>query len=267
VFQKSILIKHLNNTIMATSYKGRLKGFPTEVVEKMLEYQLAQGNILATKAFERDKSCSLLAGGFDWRAAPEGTEFWREVIHNEDFNLFFEKYPRTDNTNSVGYGGDIAEFPIEVVEKMLEHQAGQGNPKDISVFERFSRMSADEGGFNWPNVDGYPNFWARVIRHKDFDLFFEKYPRTSTTQKDIVKQISELEQSKEDSQLPRWVLVSNDPNGKYERRLLFVIVPNVDSKYLCWTQQVGTNEEIERQGSANAWKYMKEIPHTVNIID
>jgi hypothetical protein len=73
------------------------------------------------------------------------------------------------------YGGDIKDFPIEVVEKMLERQVKQGNKRDVSVFERLS--NAEYEGFNWKNtIEGFA-FWINVISGKNFALFFEKYPK------------------------------------------------------------------------------------------
>ena len=46
------------------------------------------------------------------------------------------------------YGGEIKDFPPEIVEKMLEKQVEQGNKRDVSVFEKNSCLNARQGGFN-----------------------------------------------------------------------------------------------------------------------
>lgn len=74
------------------------------------------------------------------------------------------------------YKGQLEGFPQEVVEKMLDEQEAQGNKRDVSVFEAAVNSGAYDG-FDWNDtVDGY-YFWQRVIGTKDFDLFFEKYPK------------------------------------------------------------------------------------------
>lgn len=71
--------------------------------------------------------------------------------------------------------GDLENFPIEVVEKMLVEQFKQLGKTDIAVFQ-YNRTDAKKG-FCWDNtVDGH-DFWNDVIRRKKFDLFFERYPK------------------------------------------------------------------------------------------
>lgn len=72
--------------------------------------------------------------------------------------------------------GDLKNFPIEVIEKMLQEQYKQYGEKDISIFQN-NRHS--EKGFRWDStVDGH-DFWNDVIRGKKFHVFFERYPKLS----------------------------------------------------------------------------------------
>ena len=73
---------------------GDIKGFPIEVVQKMLERQVEQGHTEDIKAFQ-ENSCSTFYG-FDWNTSEEGHAFWNEVISQKDFDLFFKKYPKVD---------------------------------------------------------------------------------------------------------------------------------------------------------------------------
>lgn len=74
--------------------------------------------------------------------------------------------------------GNIKEFPIEVVQKMVDEQIRQGNRPDVSIFsDRLLRLGSDHGGFSWHlTADGY-DFWNCVINMGHFALFFEKYPK------------------------------------------------------------------------------------------
>ena len=73
--------------------------------------------------------------------------------------------------------GDLENFPIEVVEKMLIEQYKQLGKTDIDVFQYDRTKSKDNGGFRWDStIDGH-DFWNDVIRGKKFDLFFERYPK------------------------------------------------------------------------------------------
>ena len=75
-------------------YKKELKGFPTEVVEKMLERQVEQGNERNVEVFENCSSAPECWGGFDWSKTNEGEGFWAKVISCRNFPLFFERYPK-----------------------------------------------------------------------------------------------------------------------------------------------------------------------------
>lgn len=75
------------------------------------------------------------------------------------------------------YGGEISHTPIEIVERMLIEQVAQGNPKDISVFEKDRGTNKPDGGFNWhQTIDG--DMWSDVLISDDFTEFYEKYPKT-----------------------------------------------------------------------------------------
>ena len=73
--------------------------------------------------------------------------------------------------------GEIADFPMEVVERMVYEQINQSQKPNPTVFAIKNSAPTGEGGFSWTfTEDGYA-FWERVIRKKDWDLFFSKYPR------------------------------------------------------------------------------------------
>ena len=68
---------------------GRIKDFPIEVEQKMVERCLEENEVnIITKL-----QISRLAG-FTWRNSIEGYDFWDGVIYKKNFNLFFEKYPK-----------------------------------------------------------------------------------------------------------------------------------------------------------------------------
>jgi hypothetical protein len=73
--------------------------------------------------------------------------------------------------------GDIKEYPIEVVEKMIEEQIKQGNCPNVEVFQRYANADTADGGFNWSDTKDGDDFWMEVIDDGNFELFFEKYPK------------------------------------------------------------------------------------------
>ena len=73
--------------------------------------------------------------------------------------------------------GDIKDFPIEVVEKMIEEQVKQGNYPNVEVFQNNITADRNNDGFSWDDAEDEYDFWEAVIDNDNFDLFFEKYPK------------------------------------------------------------------------------------------
>ena len=78
--------------------------------------------------------------------------------------------------------GDIKDFPIEVVQRMVDCQLEQDNKACIDVLQ-----GEKTGGFEWRKTKEGLDFWHKVIEHKNFNLFFQKYPKQKqlTIQKDM----------------------------------------------------------------------------------
>ena len=74
--------------------KRQLEGFPKEIIKRMLECQEEQGNKRNISIFENNTAAVKKAGGFLWSETYENFSFWCNVIHNKNFNVFFEKYPK-----------------------------------------------------------------------------------------------------------------------------------------------------------------------------
>lgn len=69
------------------------------------------------------------------------------------------------------------EVPQEIVELMLQRQVEQGNARDISVFQCKYNSNKNQSGFTWMDtIEGY-DFWNNVLFKKEFNVFFEKYPK------------------------------------------------------------------------------------------
>ena len=168
--------------------KGDLIGFPKEIISRMLYCQEEQGNPRDVSVFEKGRAAGQYNKGFTWNETKEGSLFWSKVINTKDFDIFFEKYPKKDNQdnsqefrvddleNYIPKGG-LEGFPKEIIARMLECQEEQGNPRDISVFEKLIDAGQCIEGFDWNKTQEDYDFWREVIRHKDFDRFFEKYPK------------------------------------------------------------------------------------------
>lgn len=99
---------------------GKIENFPIEIVKKMVEEQVRQGNKADVTIFQRNLLANPLVGGFLWKNTEDGAPFWDRVILARDFNLFFRKYPRVDS--KVYIIGD-SEIGIDII-KTLEKYGG-----------------------------------------------------------------------------------------------------------------------------------------------
>ena len=94
------------------------------------------------------------------------------------------------------YKGHLKGFPSEIVEKMMERQEEQGNSKNYTVFEKRRGVDSSQGGFTWHRTREYlenTEFWAEVLNRRNFKLFYEMYPKSTFSVKDIY---SEFENKK-----------------------------------------------------------------------
>lgn len=65
--------------------------------------------------------------------------------------------------------GEIADFPLHVVQAMCDEQVRQGNPFSPSVFRARKRADRPKGGFTWAYSKRGHDFWYELISSRDFD--------------------------------------------------------------------------------------------------
>ena len=129
--------------------------------------------------------------------------------------------------------GEIADFPMEVVERMVYEQISQRQKPNPTAFAIKRSAAPSEGGFSWAATeDGY-TFWEKVIRKKDFDLFFSKYPRKTVV-----------------SESKKWVYAV----GNY----------NIGQKVIDTLVEHGGVNQLNYTGDCEEWIYY--IEPTTNII-
>jgi hypothetical protein len=73
--------------------------------------------------------------------------------------------------------GEIKDFPIEVVQKMVDCQVEQGNKADVTVFQKSRCEMKEDNGFSWNETAEGFSFWSNIVDYKEFNIFFEKYPK------------------------------------------------------------------------------------------
>ena len=103
--------------------------------------------------------------------------------------------------------GAIKEFPIEVVQEMVNEQVRQVANADVGVFQERVYAGCVIGGFDWSNSVMGADFWYDVLYCKRFDIYFQKNHKNQN--KDISKIMK-----KEEKKTEKKVVVSKE---KYDK--------------------------------------------------
>lgn len=74
---------------------------------------------------------------------------------------------------------ELKEFPLAIVQKMVERQVMQGNPANVKVFQADPTAPQSDGGFEWEDSPEGWDFWGSVIEGMEFNVFFERYPESN----------------------------------------------------------------------------------------
>lgn len=70
---------------------------------------------------------------------------------------------------------NIANFPVEIVQTMVDRQVMCYNKPDPSIFAENLYATVDNGGFDWDKTSEGYDFWKDIIVNKNFKKFFEKF--------------------------------------------------------------------------------------------
>ena len=140
--------------------KGELKGFPKEIIARMLDCQEEQGNPRDISVFEKQRVEGKNKGGFTWDETKEGDSFWSDLLTNKDFNLFFEKYPKKAHQFRVG--DEVIDIITRQKGKIFKISA-----KDNSVFSMYVDFNERKDIYaldgRYYAIDKYP----RLLHYRD----------------------------------------------------------------------------------------------------
>lgn len=110
-------------TVKKSDLKGKIADFPIEVVQKMVDEQVAQGNRPNVEIFQKKPQAEHEYRGFDWNETFDDSVFWNDVINNKKFNIFFAKYPKnkiiSKDKNEVCKHESLKEKDEEIVENAV----------------------------------------------------------------------------------------------------------------------------------------------------
>jgi len=234
----------------ANRYKGDLKGFPTEVVEKMLEFQVAQGNKRDVTVFENDKRGVKDDGGFDWRSdnIVGIPDFFSRVIGERDFSLFFKVFPNPET-----FSGKIKGWPKEIVHAMISNQVKQGNKPDKSIFEEIPSRNLYNRGFDWDKSTEGSLLWEKVLANGNHKAFFDKDIEESKPDVDL-KNLEEVKKAILSGEL--WI----DNNSKKLKPEDLKSLISEDTRSRCSYKYYYKNSLNDNIGFSNSDKKKSLIP-------
>jgi len=144
------------------------------------------------------------------------------------------------------YGGQIADFPQEVVERMLFEQELQVNKRDVTVFERDKTANKSENGFNWSDTKDSSFFWHQVIVKQNFDLFFRRYPKAAPNKYPMLMWVGDTQES---------------VDRKQYKRLVFM---EKCGMFIAWYHSISF-EEAEKEIDTTSWKFAKPVTEPLTI--
>ena len=161
-------------------YKGQIKDFPQEIVEKMLERQVDHGNVRDVSVFEHNFDATTDTGGFSWAATQEGHDFWNEVLFKEDFDLFFKRYPKqtTKETQPMNYRKQM-ETVEALAEQLAMFQESSAtvletvpeNETLLTILSTQEKALKDHLRQKWKKLDIYPFYLQGIKEHPAPDLY------------------------------------------------------------------------------------------------
>ena len=143
--------------------------------------------------------------------------------------------------------GEIADFPKQVVQAMVDEQVRQGNPADPSVFARARNACRREGGFTWMGSPLVHGSWPEIILYKKFHLIPKREkprcpdsaPRTEATPNEIIQHML-------DKGMAVWVCVSDKSYDDARADI---------GRYAYRVTQYGADKPYPVQTLHTSWKY------------
>lgn len=96
---------------------GDIASIPSEIVVAMLNAQEKQGNLRNINIFKRNRFADFSEEGFNWDDTIEGLSFWAEILEDEKYSIFFDKYPKKSITD---YSEKIQQSPLLTEKDWIE---------------------------------------------------------------------------------------------------------------------------------------------------
>ena len=148
----------------------RFNDLPVEIQQIMLDEQERQGNKRDAEVFEEYIMAGIRGGGFSWSRTVEGYIFWEKIIHDGNFTVFYDKYPKLPRLKVIPLHVKILDSKkllAYIAEKLLNQWHDEGQPAKVEI-DWFGY-----GGFHWSTTAEIEADY--VVKQYDYDTPPESY--------------------------------------------------------------------------------------------
>lgn len=121
--------------ISKSDLKGDLRGLSLDIVARMLECQVQQGNRANIDVFQGNRGADRKIGGFSWPDTVESFEFWAKILSFvcPDPSEFYSRYPK----GSIYSFQKYIDYTASPITKSCENTIKNNNSKDMDQKIKF----------------------------------------------------------------------------------------------------------------------------------
>lgn len=151
-----------NAKVVESDIYGAIKGFPLEVVQKMVELTIKEEHTVIEEALKIIRNTPW--NGFTWAETDEGNLFWYKVIDRHEWWRFYERYP-VNLSSPIRYAV-VKEFcdgcfPEEIVGYLGGYTPLSGKGKSGDIYFAYPSVGGFRVGFAIKDSPRY----KRVIKN------------------------------------------------------------------------------------------------------
>lgn len=89
------------------------------------------------------------------------------------------------------------DLPLEIQNRMLEHQEKQGHLKNPDVFKKEIGAGLTKKGFVWEHTIEGVDFWFDILHHGKFNIFYDLYPKKNVSERidEVLNKLKKYEET------------------------------------------------------------------------
>lgn len=159
--------------ITGNDLTGCIKYYPIEIVELMITRIEDEHGTHKSINEPLDLLISCPSIAFVWENTPEGPEFWRSVIIDKNFDVFFEKYPKAPIDPERVYVIQDGTYKPDDIIKTLEAHGGINSNRVIgSASDTVYYIMPISGAINWVRrgVNSEYDEFLKALNYKKIDV-------------------------------------------------------------------------------------------------